>query len=371
MAGDLGMIGLPALLQSIAQQGGWGLLKVKSRERHKTLFLDGHNLYLVEVSHPTATRLGQILMRSGRLLPDRLRQVLEAMPPNAAKIGEMLMAHGAITQGDLDQALAEQAMEEVYDLFAWIDARFELREERPPASEPSCPLSITGIVLEAVRRVDEQRKARRIIASREMIPLRSRLNLPEDDPSLDPHVVRHLGSLIDGRKTVDEILQQSPYPEFSVEVTLSGLIERGAVKLLERREDRLRTVVFRRPVPETRASSAVVISPFPSYGTALAAALNQGGIDASAHPSDANLRRILETARPQVMVLDAVDSLAELDRVRPIARTTGTEIVLLVNNASRDAIVRAVRAGAREVLVKPVSASTLVRRLKKPAAPAA
>ena len=371
ITGDLGMIGLPSLLQSIALHGGWGLLSVRRKDRHKTLFLDGHNLYLIDVSHPMATRVGQILLRSGRLLPDRLRQALESTSPDTARIGEILMAHGAITRGDLEQALTEQALEEIYDLFGWDDARFELREEKPPAVENARAVSITAVVLEAVRRVDEQRKARRIISSREMIPMRARLSLPEDDPSLDPHVVRHIGGLIDGRRTVADILRESPYPEFAVEVTLSGLIERGVLKLFERREERLRTVVIRRPVPPARGSTAVVISPFPSYGTALAASLNQAGIDASAHPSDGNIRRILETNRPNVMILDAVDALAELERVRPMARATGTDIVLLVNTPSRDAIVRAVRAGAREVLMKPISTATLVRRIKKASAPAA
>lgn len=368
ITGDLAMLGLPALLQSLSHQGGWGLLKIRAGARHKTLFLDSHNLYLIEVSHPMATRLGQILLRSGRLLPDRLRQVLEAMPPDTPRIGEVLMAHGAISQGDLDQALAEQALEEIYDLFAWDDARFELREEKPPPVENPRAVPITAVVLEAVRRVDEQRKARRIIASRDMIPMRARLRLPEDDPSLDPSVVRHLGEQIDGRRTVADIMQTSPYPIFRIEVTLAGLIERGAVKLLERREDRLRTVAIRRPAPVERRETVVVISPFPSYGTALAAELNRAGVDASSHPSDGNIRRILETSRPDVMVLDAVDGLAETERMRPMARATGTDIVLLVNNPSRDAIVRAVKAGAREVLVKPISTAALVRRLRKPAA---
>jgi CheY-like chemotaxis protein len=372
VSGDLTVLGLGTLLQAIGQQGGWGTLTVRRVEEHKTLFIDGRNLFLTEVSHPAATRLGQILLRSGRLLPDRLREVLETMPSGHPRIGELLMAHGAITPADLEQALADQAMEEICDLFAWTEATFEFAERRPASVGPALPIPIAAVVLEAARRRDEQRRARRLIPSRDLVPVPMRLNLPEDDPALDVQIVRSLGAVLDGRRSVAELLARCPYSEFAVESALAGLVERGVVKLIDAREGRpIRAPAKVAPEPAAVPPSAVVVTSLRQFGAALCAALQEAGIRAHATVIEENLRQLLETLRPKIVILDPVEFISDLDRVRPLAAAIDASIVLLISNPSRDAILRAGRAGARDVLIKPIATDLLIRRLNKIAEAAA
>lgn len=364
MQGHLSLLGLGTLLQTAAQQGTQGKLTVTRDGASKMLAIDGDKVRLVMASQRRAAMLGQILIREGRITLQALQEILKKMAKGGPRLGQMLIESGAIKPEDLQHALEEQALEELYDLFTWEEARFEFREERVPPQDQMPPVGIMGLVLEAARRGDEYRKIRRVIPSTHLIPKRLIPKLPEDDPGLNPLIVRSLGVYIDDARTVADVLKLCPFGDFESQSTLAGLVAAGAIKLHDPRAGH--TFLARAAEVEARGPTGfvLVLSDLHTYGDTLAAAITRAGMSASAHDPDVESLSF-GIARPDGVVLDLLDSSKGLERLAKLTREIGAPIVVLAQNPSPEAILQLNKAGAREVFIKPVSIEALVPKLRR------
>jgi CheY-like chemotaxis protein len=363
MKGNLSLLGLGTLLQHAVQQGTRGILKVSRDKEVKTLFIDGGDVRLVTATERRATLLGQILIREGIVTLQDVEEALVKATPGGQRLGQLLLDRGKITPEALQGALRRQAMEEFLDLFTWEEAWFEFREERPAPQDQMPPISIMELVLEAVRRTDEFRKIHQIIPSAHLILKRMVPALPQDDPALDPMVVRSLGAYLDDRRSVADVVKLSPFPRFEVERTLAGLILKGAVKLIDPRGPSSVKVTLEAPAP-AKAWYVCVMSDFPAFAEMLAAGLTRGGITATAiDPETDSLS--FGFARPDAILLDLLDSTQGVERIRRLGRDVGAPIVVLSSNPTPEAALQLVNAGAREVLIKPVTAEVVAPKLRR------
>src|SRR5437764_1314970 len=75
-----------------------------------------------------AIPLGRILVRSGRITSGQLEAVLAEQRQSARRLGDLVIERGLVTREAIDQALRDQVAEEIYELFAWPEARFYFAE---------------------------------------------------------------------------------------------------------------------------------------------------------------------------------------------------------------------------------------------------
>lgn len=351
IAGDLSVIDLPTLLQTLAQQGRTGMLTIGAGA--KVLAIDGGDLEIVQrgASGPGARPLlGQILLMHGLVRRESLVPALErqkgARPRR--RLGDILLERGAILRPDLQHGLDLQVEAELCALLARKTGRFEFRPALVPAGGRR--RSIPALVMEAARRQDELQRARACIPSPRWIPVRVR-----PDPhsgEISDRVTMEVLDAIDGRRSVKRIVDETLYPENAVDVALCGLVERGRVVLREK------------PVEAAAAGPAMtvlVVGRELDFATAVALELARAGFTAASlsldHPT---LPQSIAKLRPQWVLLDPEDLARDLAGLRQgVAR-----VAVLVSEPTRQKVIAAMSQGAATVVRRDRAALDLLDRIK-------
>jgi hypothetical protein len=103
--------------------------------------------------------LGKLLRERGLLTSDQLEEAIntQAKTENSKRLGEILIHKGFIDRADLQAVVKEQIEELLYSLLAWQSGSFKFYENQFPTDEEiTVQLSVENVILEGLRRLDEQ-----------------------------------------------------------------------------------------------------------------------------------------------------------------------------------------------------------------------
>lgn len=107
---------------------------------------------------PEVLRLGRFLVELGALAGRNLSRAVEDARKRGCRLGDLLREDGVVGSDVLTKALARQTTELVFELLAWTDGAFAVTacEPLPPEiAEAGVSLSMTGVLLDGLRRHDE------------------------------------------------------------------------------------------------------------------------------------------------------------------------------------------------------------------------
>ncbi len=172
--------------------------------------------------------LARRLVGLGAVDDSALRRAVERAAADGAGVARALLEAGAV-DGALVQRLAmEQAVDAVFDLLRWPngDFSFGMGDENP--DDVGLAVAADQIVGEATSRRDGWESLSRMIPSPDVV-LTMPVVLPEDT-AIDPESWALL-SLIDGVRSVGDLVDVSGAGQYSVVSTLSTLIQRGLLVL--------------------------------------------------------------------------------------------------------------------------------------------
>src|SRR5438270_13379425 len=111
-------------------------------------------------------RLGTYLVRLGRVREQDLERAQQICQQTGQRIGQILVAQKLVEPHELWGCIQEQITELFAEITQWNDGSFVLYRVPPEHPFPSTPpLSMQGLLLEAVRRADEMTVFRARIAS--------------------------------------------------------------------------------------------------------------------------------------------------------------------------------------------------------------
>lgn len=375
LQGDLDVLTLSGLLQLLSQRAATGFLAIRRAGQEKRMHVGGGRVTLVQGSARFGARLGEILVRKGRLTADKLDLILRVQKDQAMKIGALLVQENVISGAEMEQIMGDQVAEEVFEVLGWEGASFEFEEGPAPSqAEHLGSQAVTALLLEAARRADEMKGIRRVIKSDDYAPVRMNAEAPRDHPNLDHDVVRWLEPLLDGRRTVAQIADEAPFARFRV---LHAIATLATLRLLNfvghdtatagRDRD---TTVMRAPGGAPPVGFVLLISDLPTFTSYLSEELRRAGYTLVTMPGNADFDRVLMTLQPDVIILDTGTSV--LDRLpvcRKLRAASPAPIVVLSANTEREAVLRAVQNGAKDYLVKPFASEVLIQRLRTLAVP--
>ncbi len=373
--GDLRVIGIANLLQALSLNKAEGLLTIWQGEQRKVIQLGPCGMRLVGAGARRIHPLGEILIRTGKITHGQLEEILEEQRRSGARLGEIVSRRGLLSSGDIENALKEQISEEIYDLFSWSGASFEFLEapsssappDGGPLSEVMLDANVMSVMLEAARRADELSRIQARIPDMRLIPERlPDQAVPMDDPELDRSALEAILRLIDGERSVERIIQDSMFPKFAVLRTLYGLIQRGAIKLKDRRSgSTLRRVAAPAPArPPPRGRTILLLSDLPNFRTALSVCIRGAGYEVIEGHSASDLKDLLSRYQVDAIVLDvSVETDNGLGLCTRIRQTAKAPFIVLSGNTSRQAVLNAVQCGARHVLIKPIKEDVLLERI--------
>jgi hypothetical protein len=220
------------ILQWIGGARKTGILEVEhARVVRRIQFRDGAIRSCGSDYAPTF--LGQYLLSRGRITESDLRAALAQQEESGRNLGAILVDAGRLTVGELERFLAAKIEESIYGIFDWADGtfRFEAGAE-PPAGAIETDLSVEHVLLHGAARQDEMRRMREVIGHDEAILGRTEAALPSAVAA--SAVSRRILDLVDGRRTVREIVLHAHASEFLVERLLAELVRGGVLRVTDR-----------------------------------------------------------------------------------------------------------------------------------------
>jgi|KBSSwiStaDraftv2_1062776.scaffolds.fasta_scaffold130118_2 hypothetical protein len=304
LEGSLLTMSLPDLLQWASRGQKTGTLLVRDERVGKKIhFLAG--LIIGSSSTDPGDYLGQVLLSEGLISEEQLREAMELQAGTKVMLGRLLVQRGLVTEERVAAVLRHKAEETIYSLFLWTDGTFEFHEgELPPSEQVRIKVQVEEVLLEGVRRYDTARKIREILPDNDLVIAKTAVALPADIAG--KRFPARIYGLIDGRRTLADIILEAHSSEFNVCQVLYILVQRGYASIAEARP----------------------------------AASRPSGSPAAAAPAD--LQPVLEAVRACMQRGEAEEALALVDGAHE-AGLRSPELLAIAREAERYFIERAYR----------------------------
>ena len=246
LEGSLKDFGLADIFQLIYVQKKTGILKIKNAKNEaKVLFENGLVVTADGSNLEETNKIGKVLLRTGQISEDQLKQALLTQRQTKEKIGIILFEMGAVNKEDLTKALGLHVKESVFSLFQWKEGHYSF--------EPSdisyerdywFPINTEFLIMEGVRRIDEWPHIEKKIPNQSLVfekikEMEDKIKIAKsDEDSVDSmfaepkkeegiHITQEemkLFSLIDGQQDVRQLIDTSNLGEFETCKALSNLL---------------------------------------------------------------------------------------------------------------------------------------------------
>jgi hypothetical protein len=236
LEGTLDAFSLPDIFQLLSFTKKTGTLHLRREDGHGVVHLRAGS---VTGGRADITRqeLGRRLLGAG-LVDD---EVLAAAAEDLAGDPDLSLAQLLAEKGRLDvstvRALAEeQATDAVFSLLRWSDGEFAFVVDEADPDDLGALVPVEQVVTEGQRRIEAWS------AMVESVPAPSAVVSVNTAPDQDPSASRDewaLLSLVDGRRTVADLVGLSGRGEYAVVSALAALVSRGLLVVRPAAEDHL------------------------------------------------------------------------------------------------------------------------------------
>lgn len=210
--GDLSVFGIANLLQTLTLGQNTGHLILEGATHQKVFYIHSGRVRLVHGSRRCA-RLDKLLRRMGPITP------------------------ALADAGMIRPVLREWLLEEMSEVFGWLRSTFFYQEGHevpkgilalPSSSTAVADVDVMTVLLESARRMDDIPRVRALLPDLEVIAEPNDA-VEVDDSSFDLDVLQDVHPLIDGVRTIRQIVLTSVFPRHSVLHVLYRLRLQGAV----------------------------------------------------------------------------------------------------------------------------------------------
>ena len=229
LQGDFEGLTLASILQLLCNDQKTGVLTVTSDTEESRVFFDQGTIVYASASLKEA-RLGSLMRADGVISADQLQKCLAQAKEEKMHLGKILVDKGYISLETLKKYNTKQVEAILYNLLFWKKGRFEYKDAKLNLKGMIITqLNPMKLILEASRRIDELSVLQKYISSDRIVFKMSGKMQSKEEIKLNANEWRIL-SLIDGTRTVRQIIDESGYDEFAVykiffSVISSGLIE--------------------------------------------------------------------------------------------------------------------------------------------------
>lgn len=244
LSGDLSIIPIGAVLQLLQIENQSGVLCVTDEKTEVTIAMRRGLIDLVQARGAGSEfRLGRYFVENSIVTPQDIDRLLREPPPESKAreegsatarrlLGDLLVDSGRVTPEQLRDALARQSSELVYEVLRWPRGRFEFRREPLPALADSAQLAlpVASVVMEGFRRVDEWRLVEPNVGSFESVLHRDPVAIEAAGVDRLAKSEQKLLEMIDGERTVREIVESAHMSSFDACKILFQLLEARLVR---------------------------------------------------------------------------------------------------------------------------------------------
>lgn len=256
LEGTLRDFSLADIFQLIGLQRKTGVLTLRGKDDTVTVtFLDGKVVAADSLNKRLEHRLGTVLTKSGILTPEQLSRALEIQRETLQRLGFILVHYKIISQDELRAALQLQILQIVYRLFRWKDGEYHFSQETTIEYDRDnvVPISAESILMEGARMIDEWPILEKRIRSYDLVYRHKTSDRDiavvsaeeADEVDFDSTSVRKgkaadririseeekaIWDMVDGRRTVADIVESSRLNEFDTVKALYELLTRDLIE---------------------------------------------------------------------------------------------------------------------------------------------
>lgn len=232
--GSLGEATLADVLQLLALGRKTGCLSVFEGQNFGRIYLHTGRVTSATIIN-RKDRLGDILLRNGVVDRVTLQAAVDRQDgQRSRRLGQLLIEAGAISREQLEKYIAIQVEEAVYFLFTWSSGAFHFESGvAPETSDILLSLNPERLLLEGARRVDEWTVIRRKVPSTDLVFALTSDRAPAADELTAEQ--RRLLPLVDGVRSVRELVDESGLLDFEGCRALFGLVQAGLASPVGRR----------------------------------------------------------------------------------------------------------------------------------------
>jgi tetratricopeptide (TPR) repeat protein len=225
--GSLKEASLPDVLQLLSMGKKTGCLAVTHRSNFGYIFFDKGQICYASIVN-RRDRIGDILVKSNLITAAQLEAAITSQAKQRDKrIGELLVAQGAITKDGLHAQIRLQIEEAVYFLFTWKEGTFNFEADvHPEEQDFQVSINPESLLLEGARRVDEWSLIEKKIPAFDLVFDVDRKKLVDMGVELTREQ-ETIVALLDSRRDVAALIEESGLGEFDVGKALYGLLSAG------------------------------------------------------------------------------------------------------------------------------------------------
>jgi hypothetical protein len=231
LSGNLRTVSFPDILQLLSTGKKTGILECKTSSRQKEVaFRDGNVIYASSLNS-SEDLLGNMLLKRGKLSKSDLERAITLHKQTGRQLGTTLIDMDLFEKEEIGVVLKMQIEEIVYNLFSWREGDFIFHENAQPRNAPFVlELNTMNVIMEGTRRIDEWTEIQKVLPPDDaLLRIAKAPRSEEEDVTLSVDEFRML-SLINGERTLPQLLDMSPMGEFVTcravyKLILNGLIE--------------------------------------------------------------------------------------------------------------------------------------------------
>ena len=234
LQGNLRDFSATEILQLLGSQKKTGCLIVESGANHALVYVqDGR---IVSTRTPGMAKddpLIAFLRRIHRLTDEQVLGLMTIQQESKRDLEDLLVNGRYMEQQDITAFVERQILDTLMAVMAWPDGAYRFDPNQRWETPTLVRLSMDGVLIEIARRVDEEKRYAKIFHDPNL--LLSVRDLPDPDEPFSEEETELLG-LVDGRRTVAEIVAEAPLSPFEARDALNRMLEAAWIEFSGRRE---------------------------------------------------------------------------------------------------------------------------------------
>jgi len=237
LSGNLKTVAFPDILQLLATGKQSGILECKTSARQKEVAFREGNIIFASSVNSSEDLLGNMLLKRGKISKTDLERAITLHKQTGRQLGTTLIDMNLFDKEEIAACLKMQIEEIVYNLFSWKEGTFAFHENAMPKNAPFLTeLSTMNVIMEGTRRIDEWLEIQKVLPPDDvLLRICKAPKTPQEEIVLSVDEFRIL-SLINGERTVPQLIDVSPMGEFVTCRAIYSLIVNGLVEVAGRRE---------------------------------------------------------------------------------------------------------------------------------------
>jgi hypothetical protein len=233
LSGSLREFALSEILQLLSSQRKTGSLRLtRGSETSVIYLLEGRVAAVRDRGMGADDPLARFLRRIHRLSDEQMRGVASIHAESGRDLVDLLLNGRYIEREELSMLYERMVLDVLHDVLVWDDGVYSFSNVNPPESVLPVSLSTESMLMEAVRRTDDLRRYKAKLSDPGLVlGLRE---LPDPDTTLSEEE-KELFGLVDGRRTLGDLVSESSLTDYEAYEALFRLVEAGWIEIQGRR----------------------------------------------------------------------------------------------------------------------------------------